>query len=245
MRKPLSEYRTLALSFIFLFSKDSSVVSKFTSLEKVALWKNLHEDEYSEKLEDKTILTCYKIAQALQKPGISEDEAQDKLLEIRGNLDSQEVKNMMRIVSSLLGMLLHPSSKHSESNLIIESLRPFLKHLILTQCEDIKFEWWVRMIADNNDSKIMIPDLAIFVDPISTTTFELFVMEVKKHGNLSNGNMEKDLVKLGKEMKLALDKLIQHKVKNPKLACLWEVNLYTLFSLTLLYKSKVTVKKNV
>lgn len=92
------------------------------------------------------------------KPGISEDEAQDKLLEIRGNLDSQEVKNMMRIVSSLLSMLLHPSSKHSESNLIIESLRPFLKHSILTQCEDIKFEWMTyRMIADNNDSKIMIP----------------------------------------------------------------------------------------
>lgn len=128
---------------------------------------------------------------------------------------------MMRIVSSLLSMLLHPSSKHSESNLIIESLRPFLKHLILTQCEDIKFEWMTyRMIADNNDSKIMISDLAIFVDPISTTTFELFVMEVKKHGNLSNGNMEKDLVKLGKEMNLALDKLIQHKVKNPEVGLL-------------------------
>lgn len=32
--------------------------------------------------------------------------------------------------------------------------------------------------------------------------------------------MEKDLVKLGKEMKLALDKLIQHKVKNPEVGLL-------------------------
>lgn len=72
------------------------------------------------------------------------------------------------------------------------------------------------MKANNSDGKVMIPDLALYADPLSTINFELFVVEVKKQGNYSNGNLEKDLIKLGKEMKLALDKLLQYKVKNPE-----------------------------
>ncbi|KAI9364655.1 hypothetical protein BD770DRAFT_151365 [Pilaira anomala] len=72
------------------------------------------------------------------------------------------------------------------------------------------------MKANNNDGKVMIPDLALYVVSLSTMNFELFVVEVKKQGNYINGNLEKDLIKLGKEMKLALDKLLQYKVKNPE-----------------------------
>lgn len=62
----------------------------------------------------------------------------------------------------------------------------------------------------------MIPDLAIFINPSSVTNFELLLIEVKKHRNYSNGNLEKVLVKLGKEMQLALNKLLTHNVKNPE-----------------------------
>ena len=38
---------------------------------------------------------------------------------------------------------------------------------------------------------------------------------MKKQGNCSNGGLEKDLVKLGKEMQLALNKFVAYKVENP------------------------------
>lgn len=67
-----------------------------------------------------------------------------------------------------------------------------------------------------NDGQLMTPDFVVYVDPISTIKFELFIIEVKKHGNYGNGNLEKDLIKLGKEMQLALDKLVLYKVENPE-----------------------------
>lgn len=67
-----------------------------------------------------------------------------------------------------------------------------------------------------SDGQLMIPDFVVYVDPISTIKFELFIIEVKKHGNYGNGNLEKDLIKLGKEMQLALDKLVLYKVENPE-----------------------------
>lgn len=66
------------------------------------------------------------------------------------------------------------------------------------------------MCPSSTYGQIMIPDLASFIDPLSVVNFELLLIEVKKHGNYSNGNLEKDLVKSGKEMQLSLNKLITH-----------------------------------
>ncbi|KAI8376752.1 hypothetical protein EDC96DRAFT_551407 [Choanephora cucurbitarum] len=52
--------------------------------------------------------------------------------------------------------------------------------------------------------QLMIPDLVVYVDTVSNINFELLVIEVKKQGNCSNG-----------EMQLALNKLIIHKVQKP------------------------------
>jgi hypothetical protein len=75
-----------------------------------------------------------------------------------------------------------------------------------------------RLTPYDNDSQLMIPDLALYVDAVSTINFDLLVLEVKKQGNYSNGYLEKDLIKLGKEMKVALDKLIKYNVENPEVA---------------------------
>ncbi|KAG1457945.1 hypothetical protein G6F56_006504 [Rhizopus delemar] len=68
--------------------------------------------------------------------------------------------------------------------------------------------------------QVMIPDFALYLDPLTVASFELFVIEVKKPGNFSNGHLELDLVNLSKEMQLALDKLIEKKVKNPEVVAL-------------------------
>lgn len=62
----------------------------------------------------------------------------------------------------------------------------------------------------------MIPDLAPFVEVNSTTNYELFFVEVKRKGKYQNNNLENDLVKLGKEMHTALNKLVKKRVRNPE-----------------------------
>ncbi|CAO0796397.1 unnamed protein product [Mucor circinelloides] len=72
-----------------------------------------------------------------------------------------------------------------------------------------------RMLSSQDDYQLMIPDLAVYVDTVPNINFELLNIEVKKQGNCSNRSLEKDLVKLGKEMQLALNKLIIYKVQKP------------------------------
>lgn len=70
----------------------------------------------------------------------------------------------------------------------------------------------------NHSSKQMMkPDFALYLSPSSAINYELFFVEVKRKGNYANGTGESDTVKLGKEMKIALDKLMIKKVKNPEI----------------------------
>lgn len=65
-----------------------------------------------------------------------------------------------------------------------------------------------RMSSYNDEGQLMIPDLILYINPLYITNFELLVVEVKKHGNFSNGSFENDMIKLGKKRKLALDKMV-------------------------------------
>jgi hypothetical protein len=80
----------------------------------------------------------------------------------------------------------------------------------------------------NDDGQIMIPDLVFYSDMLSCIRFELFVAEVKKEGNYSNGHIEKDLIKLRKEMQLALNMMVYYKVKDPEVVGLLVEGMITL-----------------
>ncbi|KAI9246130.1 hypothetical protein BY458DRAFT_446946 [Sporodiniella umbellata] len=142
--KKLKAYGCLhvrALSFIYLISEQSVIFSKMTSNEKTVVMKDLDVNKNLKAIEESVVLTCHRIIQVLQTSSISEDEALDKIDEIKGSSDSQQTKTAIKIVSSLLHVLLNFSSKQCESNLIIETLRPFLKNCILSQCKDTNHEW--------------------------------------------------------------------------------------------------------
>lgn len=62
----------------------------------------------------------------------------------------------------------------------------------------------------------MKPDLTHFINPLLSTNHELLLVEVRRKENYANGNLENDLIKLGKEMQIALDKLVMLKIKEPK-----------------------------
>lgn len=54
----------------------------------------------------------------------------------------------------------------------------------------------------------MIPDYVLFSEPYSSITFDLCFVEVKRKGKHYKGNYDSDLVKLGKEMQIGINKLI-------------------------------------
>jgi hypothetical protein len=74
----------------------------------------------------------------------------------------------------------------------------------------------------------MIPDFVLLVEPSSAITYELLFLEVKRKGNFQNNHLENDLIKLGKEMHTALNKLILNKVHNPEVIGLWVEGKFTL-----------------
>ncbi|KAL9550585.1 hypothetical protein MBANPS3_004666 [Mucor bainieri] len=97
-------------------------------------------------------------------------------------------------------------------------MRPFFKRLIIDKDDQLQFEWMTyRLSPSAGETQLMIPDLAIYVT-LHKVNYELLLLETKKPGNCSNGSLEKDLVKLGKEMQTAIDKLIMVGVENARVA---------------------------
>ncbi|KAG1041172.1 hypothetical protein G6F43_012143 [Rhizopus delemar] len=172
------------------------------------------ENDNTEQDEQRVDIVEYKT--------VDEQEANDKIDELRIRCINQQSKMATRIVSSLLNKFFSLSEKKdSESNLIIETLRPFLMNIITSPCAYVEFEWMTyRMASYNNDGQLIIPDLVLYITLLSNINFELFVVEVKKHGNFSNGSLENDMIKLGKEMKLPLDKMVAYKVDSPEVISL-------------------------
>ncbi|KAG1502420.1 hypothetical protein G6F46_002929 [Rhizopus delemar] len=112
----------------------------------------------------------------------------------------------------------------SETTLLIESLRPYLLNRITLQLKGIQGEYQELKQA-------MKPDLTHFINPLLSTNHELLFVEVKRKENYANRNLENDLIKLGKEMQIALDKLVMLKIKEPKVVgILVEVSASSTFS---------------
>ncbi|KAG0182405.1 hypothetical protein DFQ28_005997 [Apophysomyces sp. BC1034] len=85
----------------------------------------------------------------------------------------------------------------------------------------------------------MIPDFVLFSDAVSTIDYEFFIAEIKRKGNNSNGGLECDLVKLGKELQLALNKLVGYGVDDPEVyGLLVEDDTATVLKLDIQYDGK-------
>lgn len=70
--------------------------------------------------------------------------------------------------------------------------------------------------TQHSSSQSMIPDYVFFAEPYSEITFELCFVEVKRKENHYKRGYESDLVKLGKEMQISINKLILQRVANPE-----------------------------
>ncbi|GAA5799341.1 hypothetical protein HPULCUR_004755 [Helicostylum pulchrum] len=83
LNETLSERRKLTLSFIFLISNSSSVLSGFSQDEKVLVMDSLDLNKNLKDVPESTVLTCHKMSMTLQKGNLNEDETNSKLDGIR------------------------------------------------------------------------------------------------------------------------------------------------------------------
>ncbi|KAI9257971.1 hypothetical protein BDA99DRAFT_420922, partial [Phascolomyces articulosus] len=63
----------------------------------------------------------------------------------------------------------------------------------------------------------LIPDFVIYTEPYSNKNFEFMFLEVKKKGKQTNV-YESYIIKLGKELEIAVDKLVNEEVDSPEVA---------------------------
>lgn len=80
----------------------------------------------------------------LQKDGHDKNEYGDRLDEMVVRCDNQDEKVTVKIISSLLYTVMNDNSKKEpESNLIIETLRPFILNCIIFKTKGVKTEWYI------------------------------------------------------------------------------------------------------
>ncbi|KAI7853854.1 hypothetical protein BDC45DRAFT_441612 [Circinella umbellata] len=61
----------------------------------------------------------------------------------------------------------------------------------------------------------LIPDFVAYTEPYSDMNFDFMFLEVRKKGKQANV-YKSDIIKLGKELKIAVDKLVSEGVNNPE-----------------------------
>lgn len=131
-----------ALSFIFFLSHHARLLSQLTSSERFAIMISLNTTS-DRPIEETTMLICFQLVNILQdKTMVNEQQTNDKIDAFRMTCVNQQSRIATRIVSSLLRNFFSlPKKKESESNLTIEMIRPFLKHVIISTSPNLRLEW--------------------------------------------------------------------------------------------------------
>ncbi|KAG1051327.1 hypothetical protein G6F43_006453 [Rhizopus delemar] len=179
--------------------------------------KDVVDNSKFDFVENEVVLACRNMQKAVKT--LDPEQAENAIDMIKVNHQNKQIKIACAIALSVMNQTDRLYAV-GEATLIIESLRPFLLHCVLSQLKGVEGEWMTYNLKPhpNHSSKqTMKPDFALYLSPSSAINYELFFVEVKRKGNYANGTGESDTVKLGKEMKIALDKLMIKKVKNPEI----------------------------
>ncbi|KAG1527497.1 hypothetical protein G6F47_012291 [Rhizopus delemar] len=227
MTKQLKEYREVAVEGAQRRKQpsDSRVLSAIAQLEyekQNVVMKDVKTDEHFEFVDDEVVMACRKM-QNLSTRDITQDEAEDKIAEIKLKTAISDIKTVTKIVTDMLPHLLYNSQslnhREGEAYLIIELLKVFFTNCLVSKLIGMKYDWLTYHLLPHPNhpmNQTVLPDFVMFVEPLSAIMFELLFVEVKRRGNKSNGNSESDLVKLGKEMQIALNKLMFQGVVDPE-----------------------------
>ncbi|KAG1521320.1 hypothetical protein G6F47_003389 [Rhizopus delemar] len=194
-------------------------ISKMAPREQLLIMKSINEEEEYTLVDGEVINACREIQLIAANQKIIKDEAEDAIARIKTNSNNKDIKLASNIVSDCLFRFLNNTTsnnhKQGEAVMIIDKIKPYLLHSLISKIDFIKHDWLTYHLV-TSDGQIMMPDFVLFIELSSAINDEVFFMEVKRKGNHSNNTLENDMIKLSKEMHIALNKLVVKKVKKPE-----------------------------
>lgn len=129
-----------SLSFIFIISADTGVLLIMDPKKKHLVLNNATADIKEGAVNDNTLTCCSRIWLLLQNHNGSLSNAEGIVEKARSSCLDEESRTATRVIQDLLGVIWR-NNKDSESNLLVEAMRPFFKRLIIDQDDQLQFEW--------------------------------------------------------------------------------------------------------
>lgn len=146
MRKYLSNSRILSLSYIFLFSSiDRCAISKMAPRDQLLIMKSINEEEEYTLVDGEVINACREIQLIAANQKLTKDEAEDAIARLKTNSNNKDIKLASNIVSDCLFRFLNntTSNNHNqgEAAMIIDKIKPYLLHSLISKIDFIKHDW--------------------------------------------------------------------------------------------------------
>lgn len=147
MRKYLSNSRTLSLSYIFLLSfTDNCTISKISPNKQRSIMTSALEKNLLPPIDIDVTLASREIQIALVNYKLTRNEVEDVLATIKQKYTSNDdVRVTIRIILDLLTDFLHNNKpnnrKQGEASLIIDNMKPYIIHCLVSQIANVKYDW--------------------------------------------------------------------------------------------------------
>ncbi|KAI8983576.1 hypothetical protein BDB01DRAFT_698700, partial [Pilobolus umbonatus] len=210
----LSDMRLLALNDIYLFNKNyASSISKYFSLAvHNALKSSLLFKKYYSERGVQCYDWCMSIEESSPSDWISSLTLCAKMLGIAS--ESQNVLDMhtAHVLTSVLPVFIHGPPDYSvEDSYVHNYLSPLLSSVFSS--EPLLNMKWANGRLKNDNSKVYKPDFLVY-NLSGNIKSVILIAEFKQFDQ--NSYVESDLIKLGKQMKFTLNKLVSNGVIQPK-----------------------------
>jgi hypothetical protein len=144
-RKYLSIGRALSLSYIFLLSiTDRCVLTRFTPADKKRVMNQLKLNMPCSRVESVVYNSCRDMYLLVSDETKSKDDITDGLARIRIETGNKDIKMITNTVTDLLPRFLNSnhslSRQQGEATHIINLVRPYIDHILISKLEAVKSE---------------------------------------------------------------------------------------------------------
>ncbi|KAI9270467.1 hypothetical protein BDA99DRAFT_416573, partial [Phascolomyces articulosus] len=204
----LSDNRVLSLSNIFVITSDQARSSfhRFSPVYHDKIIGNYPLKTKWERLPLKARVWC----------DDTDDENEDKD-DDEENDDGSSEDSLLLVVATILGSLVEIFASWTanctlESSFQKQHLTVFLDH-VFNSNQGIKVREGETHLIDNPSS--LMADYIGSYTSTTDETFDLLAVEVKPPQKSSNHQLQSDYVKVGKEMKEMVDRLVKKGISNP------------------------------
>ncbi|ORE11065.1 hypothetical protein BCV72DRAFT_254031 [Rhizopus microsporus var. microsporus] len=129
----------------YLFSSHNCVISQMLSRNQRSIMKSINEQNQLTPLNIDATLICHEMRIVLTNNVLTKNEVEDALDKMKSIYNSDIAKTTSKIISDLVTKFLYNSTpnnrKQGEALLIIENIRLYPIHCLVSNIDMIKYDW--------------------------------------------------------------------------------------------------------